>query len=70
MKEERKSTFTVEELTEEKARLLAEFKDYGEKIDYAEDEYSEDIINQEREKLAIRIKALGKKIREIEQQNA
>jgi len=70
MKEERKSTFTVEELTEEKARLLAEFKDYGEKIDYAEDEYSEEIINQEREKLAIRIKALGKKIREIEQQNA
>ncbi|HIP62109.1 MAG TPA: hypothetical protein EYG98_06085 [Sulfurovum sp.] len=70
MKEERKSTFTVEELTEEKARLLAEFKDHGEKIDYAEDEYSEDIINQDREKLAIRIKALGKKIREIEQQNA
>ena len=70
MQEERKSTFTVEELTEEKARLLAEFKDYGEKIDYAEDEYSEEIINQEREKLAIRIKALGKKIREIEQQNA
>ena len=69
MKEERKSTFTVEELTEEKARLLAEFKDYGEKIDYAEDEYSEDIINQEREKLTIRIEALGKKIRELEQQN-
>ena len=69
MKEERKSTFTVEELTEEKARLLAEFKDYGEKIDYAEGEYSKDIINQEKEKLAIRIEALGKKIREIEQQN-
>ena len=69
MKEERKSIFTVEELTEEKERLLAELKDCGEKIDYAESEYSKDIISQEKEKLAIRIEALSKKIREIEQQN-
>ena len=69
MKEKRKSIFTVEELTEEKERLLAEFKDCGEKIDHAEGEYSKNIINQDRERLAIRIEALDKKIREIEQQN-
>ncbi len=61
MQEEQKETFTIEELTEEKARLLAEFKAHGENLEYADDDYEEGIIIEDRDKLAIRIKALGKK---------
>jgi len=63
-------TFTIEELTTEKARLLSEYKAHGDRLEYAENDFDEGLINDDREKLAIRIKAIGKKIREMETQEA
>ena len=54
------------EYVEEKAKLLKEYKSYEQNLEYADDEFEEDLIMQEREKLAARIKGLGTKIREIE----
>ncbi|MEA3433815.1 MAG: hypothetical protein U9R13_04485 [Campylobacterota bacterium] len=54
------------EYIELKAELLKEYKSYEQNLEYADDEFEEDIIMQEREKLATRIKGLGAKIREIE----
>ena len=54
------------EYVELKAELLKEYKSYEQNLEYAEDEFEEDLILQEREKLATRIKGLGAKIREIE----
>jgi hypothetical protein len=51
---------------EEKAELLKEYKSYAQNLEYADDEFEEDMIMQKREKLAVQIKALGAKIREIE----
>ena len=51
---------------EEKASLLKEYKSYEINIEYADDEFEEDMILQKREKLASKIKELGNKIREIE----
>ncbi len=51
---------------EEKAALLREYKSYAENLEYADDEFEEDMIMQKREKLAVQIKSLGAKIREIE----
>jgi hypothetical protein len=51
---------------EEKASLLKEYKSYEINIEYADDEFEEDMILQKREKLAVQIKALGEKIRNIE----
>jgi hypothetical protein len=50
----------------EKAELLKEYKSYAQNLEYADDEFEEDLMMQKREKLAVQIKALGKKIREIE----
>ena len=50
---------------EEKAALLKEYKSYAENLEFADDEFEEDLIMQKREKLAVQIKALGAKIREI-----
>ena len=58
---EKKSTYI-----EEKATLLKEYKSYAENIEFADDEFEEDMIMQKREKLAVQIKDLGAKIREIE----
>jgi len=63
-------TFTIEELATEKARLLAEYKTHGEKLEYAENDFDEGLINDEREKLSIRIKAIGTKIREMQAEQA
>ena len=69
------TTLTDEQKTEEekkseyielKAELLKEYKSYEQNLEYADDEFEEDLIMQEREKLAIRIKGLGEKIRELE----
>ena len=69
------TTLTDEEKTEVekkpeyialKAELLKEYKSYEQNLEYADDEFEEDLIMQEREKLAARIKGLGTKIREIE----
>jgi len=54
------------EYVEEKAELLKEYKSYEQNLEYADDEFEEDIILQKREKLATRIKGLGAKIRDIE----
>ena len=54
------------EYIELKAQLLKEYKSYEQNLEYADDEFEEDLILQEREKLSTRIKGLGAKIREIE----
>ena len=54
------------EYIELKAELLKEYKSYEQNLEYADDEFEENLIMQEREKLATRIKGLGAKIREIE----
>ena len=54
------------EYIELKAELLKEYKSYEQNLEYADDEFEEDLILQKREKLAKRIKGLGAKIREIE----
>ena len=51
---------------EEKAALLKEYKSYAQNLEFADDEFEEDLILQKREKLAVQIKALGNKIRELE----
>ena len=55
-----------EKYIEEKAALLKEYKSYEQNLEYADDEFEEDLIMQKREKLAMQIKDLGAKIREIE----
>ena len=54
------------EYIEKKAELLKEYKSYEQNLEYADDEFEEDLIMQKREKLAVQIKDLGAKIREIE----
>jgi di/tripeptidase len=54
------------EYIEQKAKLLKEYKSYEVNLEYADDEWEEDLIMQKREKLAAKIKALGAKLREIE----
>jgi hypothetical protein len=49
----------------QKEELLKEYKSYAQNLEYADDEFEEDLINQEREKLAEQIKSLGVKLREI-----
>jgi len=49
-----------------KKELLKEYKSYQENLEYADDEFEEDLILQKRGKLAAQIKGLGAKIREIE----
>jgi hypothetical protein len=51
---------------EEKAELLKEYKSYEQNLEYADDEFEESLILDKRNKLAVQIKALGAKIREIE----
>ena len=48
-----------------KTTLLKEYKGYQESLDYADDEFEEGLIIQKREKLAVKIRELGEKIREI-----
>ncbi len=54
------------EYIELKAKLLKEYKSYEQNLEYADDEFEEDLIMQKREKLAMQIKDLGTKIRDIE----
>jgi len=51
---------------EEKAELLKEYKSYEQNLEYADDEFEESLILDKRNKLAVQIKALGEKIREME----
>ena len=50
------------EYIEQKAELLKEYKSYEQNLEYADDEFEEDLILQKREKLATQIKDLGSKI--------
>ena len=51
---------------EEKATLLKEYKSYEQNLEFADDEFEESLILDKRDKLAVQIKALGAKIRDIE----
>jgi len=51
---------------EEKAALLKEYKSYEQNLEFADDEFEEGLILEKRNKLAVQIKSLGEKIREIE----
>jgi len=55
-----------EEYIEEKAELLKEYKSYEINLEFADDEFEESLIVDKRTKLAVQIKTLGTKIREIE----
>jgi hypothetical protein len=54
------------EYIEKKAELLKEYKSYAQNLEYADYEFEEGLIMQKREKLAVQIKDLCAKIREIE----
>ena len=55
-----------EKYIEEKAALLKEYKSYEQNLEFADDEFEESLILDKRDQLAVQIKALGAKIREIE----
>ena len=64
--EEKTEIENKEAYIEEKAELLKEYKSYEQNLEFADDEFEEDLIMQKREKLTVQIKALGAKIREVE----
>jgi len=49
-----------------KSKLLKEYKGYAKNLEYAEDPFEEGIYLEKREKLALQIKDLGARLREIE----
>jgi len=49
-----------------KSKLLKEYKGYAQNLEHAEDTFEEGIYLEKREKLALEIKDLGAKLREIE----
>ena len=51
---------------EQKAKLLHTYKSYAQNLEYAANDYDKGFIVEKREKLALQIKTLGSKIREIE----
>lgn len=51
---------------EQKAKLLHTYKSYAPKLTYANNDVDKGFIIEKREKLALQIKTLGAKIREIE----
>ena len=55
-----------EKYIEEKAELLKEYKSYEHNLEFSDDEFEEGLIVDKRTKLAVQIKALGAKIRDIE----
>ena len=55
-----------EKYIEEKAELLKEYKSYEHNLEFSDDEFEEGLIVDKRNKLAVQIKALGAKIRDIE----
>ena len=68
-------TFTDEEKTElenkeeyitTKEKLLKEYKSYEEDLDFANDDFEEEIIQNKRDKLSHKIKDLSAKLRNIE----
>ncbi len=55
-----------EKLIEQKARLLKEYKSYEKDLEFALNDYEKGLITETRDQLAVKIKALGAQIREIE----
>lgn len=51
---------------EQKDKLLHAYKSYAEELAYAQNDVDKGFIIEKREKLALQIKSLGAKIREIE----
>jgi len=49
-----------------KAELLKEYKSYEGNLEFADDEFEENLILEKRNTLAVQIKSLGEKIRDIE----
>jgi len=49
-----------------KSKLLKEYKGYAKNLEYTEDTFEEGIYLEKREKLALQIKDLGARLREIE----
>lgn len=66
MEEEVQPEPTLEELIANKAKLLKEYKDLQEHIDFAEDDFEEARVEKIRTDLAVQIKEYGVKIREFE----
>ena len=65
--DEEKTEIANKELyLEQKAKLLHTYKSYAQKLAYADNDYDKGFIIEKREKLALQIKDLGSKIREIE----
>lgn len=59
-------TESIKELTKLKSELLKKYKNYKEDLLWVEDDFEEYTIKKKTDKLAIQIKDLGSKIREIE----
>jgi hypothetical protein len=56
---------TVEEMSRLKAELLQEYKDLEEPLEFADDDFEAENIQNKRDKLAEKIRELGSKIRQI-----
>jgi hypothetical protein len=64
--EQREMIQNKTEYIQQKAKLLKEYKSFAPLLEYAENDFDREQLEHQREKLAIKIKALGNKIRQIE----
>ncbi|HFS85508.1 MAG TPA: hypothetical protein ENK72_02700 [Epsilonproteobacteria bacterium] len=55
-----------EENTTQKAALLKEYKSYAADLEYAENDFEQELIQNKRDTLAKKIKALARELEEIE----
>jgi len=56
-----------EKYIKQKSKLLQAYKSYAVELEGAESNFEEELIIEKREKLAVEIKSLSAKLREIEQ---
>lgn len=61
-----KQIFTIEELKKEKERLLLEKHTYEDKLKDAKNDFEKGLIDDDIDKIFIRISALDKEIKEME----
>lgn len=61
-----KQIFTIEELKKEKERLLLEKHAYEDKLKDAKNDFEKGLIDDDIDKIFIRISALDKEIKEME----
>jgi len=57
---------SIEDYIELKSKLLKEYKGYTKELEYADNNFDEGYFTEKKEKLAIQIKNLGEKIRQLE----